>query len=158
MYGRTPTIGEINQVIENALDKVAAEGKAILEDITKGWKNRPEFTIIKGQLTRDIVTDSDIFIYVDLGTRPHEIRPRTAKALVFRVGGTAKTQPNILGSGSGAKGNTLVRAQVVHHPGNEARNFTANLSVLMDKRLEQVAEQDLTALIVRLADEAIVLS
>lgn len=44
-------------------------------------------------------------LYVLNGTRPHIIRPVTAKALRFTVGGQ------------------VVYAQVVHHPGTKANNF-----------------------------------
>lgn len=48
------------------------------------------------------------------GTRPHQIRPRSAKALRFRVGGR------------------IVFARVVNHPGTKARPF-------LDDALKQVA-------------------
>lgn len=43
--------------------------------------------------------------YVNDGTRPHDIRPRNARALRFRVGGRT------------------VFARVVHHPGTRPRPF-----------------------------------
>lgn len=52
--------------------------------------------------------------YVNDGTRPHIIRPRTKQALRFRVGGRT------------------VFAKVVHHPGTRARPF-------LDDALRQVA-------------------
>lgn len=59
---------------------------------------------------------SDVFYapYVNDGTRPHKIRPKTKKALKFRVGG--KT----------------VFAAVVNHPGTKANPF-------LDRALREVA-------------------
>ena len=47
-------------------------------------------------------------LYVHEGTRPHTIRPRTAQALRFEVGGR------------------VVFAKVVRHPGTKARPFLRN--------------------------------
>ena len=52
-----------------------------------------------------IGSDVSYAAYVNDGTRPHTIRPRTAKALRFVVGGR------------------VVYAKVVHHPGTRARPF-----------------------------------
>ena len=43
--------------------------------------------------------------YVEFGTKPHEIRPKTKKALAFKVGGQT------------------VFARVVHHPGTKPNPF-----------------------------------
>lgn len=67
-------------------------------------------------LRSKFVIGSDVFYapYVNDGTRPHIIRPRTKQALRFRVGGRT------------------VFAKVVHHPGTRARPF-------LDDALKQVA-------------------
>jgi hypothetical protein len=59
---------------------------------------------------------SDVFYapYVNDGTRPHIIRPRTKQALKFNVGGRT------------------VFAKVVHHPGTRANPF-------LDRALREVA-------------------
>lgn len=59
---------------------------------------------------------SDVFYapYVNDGTRPHQIRPKTKKALKFRVGGRT------------------VFAAVVNHPGTRANPF-------LDRALREVA-------------------
>lgn len=45
--------------------------------------------------------------YVEFGTKPHEIRPRNAKALRFQIGGQT------------------VYARVVHHPGTRPAHYVA---------------------------------
>lgn len=55
-----------------------------------------------------VIADTDYAIYVHEGTRPHTIRPNTAKALRFEAGGG------------------IVFAKVVHHPGTKAQPFLRN--------------------------------
>jgi hypothetical protein len=60
-----------------------------------------------------VIFDVDYAAAVNDGTRPHAIRPRTKKALRFRVG------------------NRVVFARVVHHPGTKGTRF-------LDKALSDV--------------------
>lgn len=61
-----------------------------------------------------IGSDVEYAAFVNDGTRPHIIRPRTKQALRFVIGGR------------------VVFAKVVHHPGTRARPF-------LDKALREVA-------------------
>ena len=61
-----------------------------------------------------IGSDVEYAAFVNDGTRPHIIRPRTRQALKFRIGGR------------------VVFAKVVHHPGTRPRPF-------LDKALQEVA-------------------
>ena len=77
---------------------------------------------IQGQLKRNILlrprfevgSNVEYAPYVNDGTRPHIIRPRTARALRFVVGGQ------------------VVFARVVHHPGTRAQPF-------LDRALREIA-------------------
>lgn len=71
----------------------------------RGWTLRPQFTVF---------SNVDYAAMVNDGTRPHDIYPRNAQALRFRVG------------------NRTVFARVVHHPGTRARPF-------LDRALREVA-------------------
>jgi hypothetical protein len=53
---------------------------------------------------------SPIALFIEEGTRPHEIRAVRAKALAFNLG----------------EGGPLVFAKVVHHPGTKAQHIFAN--------------------------------
>ena len=68
------------------------------------WTLRPQFTI---------ESNVEYAAFVNDGTRPHIIRPRTARVLRFEVGGR------------------VVYARVVHHPGTRARPF-------LDRALREV--------------------
>lgn len=63
-----------------------------------------------------IGSDVEYAGFVNDGTRPHIIRPKTAQALRFRIGGR------------------IVYAKLVHHPGTRPRPF-------LDDALKQVAAQ-----------------
>lgn len=65
-----------------------------------------------------VTARTDYAVFVHEGTRPHLIRPRTARALRFDVGGRT------------------VFAKSVHHPGTKARPFLRNAA-------EQVAREEL---------------
>lgn len=55
--------------------------------------------------------------YVELGTRPHDIVPRSKKALRFAVGSGATL------AGKPRKGASVVFAKRVHHPGTKPKPF-----------------------------------
>jgi hypothetical protein len=57
-------------------------------------------------------------VYLEYGTRPHDIRPRRRKALRF----AAKGQPVRL-TGAPKKGSAVVFAKVVRHPGTQPYPF-----------------------------------
>lgn len=74
----------------------------------------PRILSLRGSLT--VGSDLEYAAFVNDGTRPHEIRPRTKQVLKFTVGGRT------------------VYAKVVHHPGTRARPF-------LDQALREVAAQ-----------------
>lgn len=124
--------------IKQALDESAKGVQADFDRTTSTWQRDVTFEIVNtAEYARIIGTDDEIYGYVNDGTKPHIIRPKTAKALVFGVGGSAKTRPRTIGSTSGSKGNTIVAAKVVHHPGSDARQFDEVIEDKWQKQLEQ---------------------
>lgn len=119
-------------VFTQAITKeMTAVKKDVLKDFSKTtnyWKNKPVFKATsekKGDVFSVTVgTDSDIYRYVDEGTKPHTIVPVNARMLRWRGPFKAKTVPNRLESGRGNIGTLRFAAFVVHHPGTKARNFT----------------------------------
>lgn len=112
------------------LDKeVQRETRSIVREFqytVKTWRRSVTFSVDISPSFEyaTIGTDDTIYGYVDKGTKPHIIRPRLAKALRFNTVFRAKTIPNQLRSRAGASSPPVAYAQVVHHPGTEARNFT----------------------------------
>lgn len=121
-----PKSPQVRAAISEVLD-IRAE--AVLKDHQKTaatWRKKPDFTIRKlNQYARVIGTKDKVWNWLDAGTRAHLIRAKNAKRLSFRVPFRAKTRPNFIGSSGGSTGNTRVFPLVVHHPGTQARNWTA---------------------------------
>lgn len=124
-----------SEVIEAGRLTVQAQ-LATLNDITKQWKHRVEFRVrvdartgvTRFQLIAVGSKESlQIFNWVDLGTKPHVIRPRSPnKALVFYTPYSARTAPIANAkAGTGRYGGTKNIRRVVNHPGTEAREFIA---------------------------------
>lgn len=130
---KVPRTGIARLIFWKEMQKV---GEDILKDYqstVETWKKKPNFDFKSSSVGRipslevSVLTDDPIYGYVDKGTKRHIITPINAKRLFFSVGGTAKTQPNIIGSSSGSKGNTPVVALVVNHRGTKARNFSVKI-------------------------------
>ncbi len=76
----------------------------------------------------EVSTDDERFIWTDLGTKRHIIRPKQQGGrLRFRVGGSPKTRRGVIGSRRGRQGRQWVSTQRVNHPGTRARLFTATI-------------------------------
>lgn len=140
-----PGFGQrLEQYLVRQLKQVTDEGKATLETVTDGWENRPRFrssTEQRGQkVTMSVTTDSDIFNWVDKGTQPHRI-PRAGRSfMAFQGEYRPRTSPGRLqfNFGGGVSGGPTVFAQVVQHPGIEARNFTARVASQMKSQAGRI--------------------
>jgi len=110
-------------LMNTQLDAEALEIKKDLEGLVSTWKHKPKFTIGRVLATRTVGTNDKIFEYVDEGTRPHIIRPVKAKALRFNTKFKSKSVPNRFIARPGASSPPVAYAQVVHHPGTQARGF-----------------------------------
>jgi hypothetical protein len=133
---------KLRRAIDNALDGAAKAVKIDLSVTTQTWRNRPTFTIEKDGDSRTVATDDEVYGYVDEGTEPHLIVAKSPnKPLTFGIGGRPKTAPKVIGSRPGARGSTIVRAQVVHHPGTTAREFTDTTKEKMDDRLPDLLQR-----------------
>lgn len=114
-----------------AQDKIGDEMLKMAKGTTATWSDKPKFTVEKRPFTVSrplvrvsVTTDDKRWLWTDEGTKPHIIRPKRAKRLVFPSQFRPKTRPGSLKSGRGFKGGPPVFAQEVHHPGTEARGFT----------------------------------
>lgn len=66
------------------------------------------------------------WMWIDEGTKRHRIKPKKAKYLRFTVPSSPKTQPRVIGSGTGSKGNKVIfmGKKGVMHPGTKPRKWT----------------------------------
>lgn len=87
----------------------------------------PRGGVATQQAIASVETTDERFIWTDQGTRPHIIRSKRGRLLRFRVGGKPKTRRRVIGSGRGQRGKQWRSADVVHHPGTRARQFTQEI-------------------------------
>lgn len=109
--------------IEHGLDLAAESVQGDFEETVSSWGTKPEFTIEKEPLTRTIGTNDENYARVNAGTKPHLIQPVNARALRFTVPNVPKTQPNVIDSQAGSRGDEVVFARKVNHPGITPRQF-----------------------------------
>lgn len=129
--------------------KDAADGALVdFKATTKTWQHEVEFSIKEqrdGYLVGPTGGATDIYGYVEHGTRAHMIVARRAKRLRFSPGGSAKTSPGVLGSSSGSRGSGTVFARAVRHPGTKPRGFSklirakwaSKVVMLVQKRIRE---------------------
>jgi hypothetical protein len=96
MVGRK--IFSVGEVVEKRAQELAPKG---MRPMIKAQQ-----TVGLRGIAVEVVSKHPATMYVIEGTRPHEIRPRTRKALRFT-----------------AHGGGTIFAAVVHHPGTKANNF-----------------------------------
>ena len=100
--------------------------------VVSNWSEKPVFsyriTINENTIRLTVYpkgTARDLFLWVDRGTKPHIITPKSGGFLWFRADYSAKTQPIArYGVGDGNSYGNLVKAQQVNHPGTKARKFS----------------------------------
>lgn len=122
-------VAKFEQEIKAELKNQGQKVQKLYEQATSTWSHKPAFVVdvVEGGVT--VSTTDEIFGYVNLGTKPHIIRPKNAKILAFNAGGfVPKSRPRSLSAGGGSKGGTPVFAHEVHHPGNKPRNFDATVA------------------------------
>ena len=113
--------------IKAALDDTAQLVLADFERTTATWNGKPSFDVTdNGEFERVIGTDDENYARVDAGTRPHVIVAHGG-VLAFAPGGSAKTRPRVIGSGSGGRGSGVVFTKRVNHPGTEGRQFAETI-------------------------------
>lgn len=105
IIGKNPFKQITSAVIGAGMDTAARFLQRDFEHEVKHWQHQPTFRIERdGDDRRSVVTDDEIFLYQDLGTKAHIIRPKRKKALSWPGG----KHP----------------VKMVHHPGTKAQGFT----------------------------------
>lgn len=134
------------RAIENVLGQQAKAAKVDVDSVMLTWKGSPKSTIRRdGRFIRTVFTDDERAKWVDDGTRPHTIRPRTARRLAFRANYKAKTSPGFIGSRRGGSSGPVILAREVRHPGTKARRFTQEIAKKQGKLLPLQIERAILA-------------
>ena len=133
---------------------VASEAKIAIEGATDTWTNKPRVTVSKtggtGRATTHlgVKVDSEVYGYVDKGTRAHVIAPkREGGVLAFNSRFKAKSRPNSLRAYKGMSAGPTRFAAVVHHPGFAARNFTKLAVERAERNGVKIVNEEIRALI-----------
>ena len=138
--GTRLTVDKVRRVVKEALDDVSSDVLRDFVETTESWNHKPVFQRRATVDGVEVYTDDEIFRFVDLGTKPHDIYPRNAPRLRFQSQYTAKTTPGNIASRSGGKSGPFVFAKKVRHPGFEGRKFTETImrrrQALLKKRID----------------------
>jgi hypothetical protein len=121
------TLKRVEQAVRESYRDAAGELLKDYQKTTATWDTPVRFRVRVGKEAVSVYTDNAIWRYVDQGTRPHVIRPRTAKVLAFAGGYQAKTRVGSIIARAGGPSGGAVFAREVQHPGTKARGFTTRL-------------------------------
>lgn len=128
LKGPIVDLAKVQAALDAEMKNQGQKVKALYEQVTSTWQHKPAFVV---EVSRDGVrvgTNDEIFGYVNLGTKPHIIRPKGAKVLSFMAGGfVPKTMPRSLTASAGRPGQSQAFAHEVHHPGTKPRNIDATI-------------------------------
>lgn len=112
--------------LERGMAETTKDFEAMLELPTRNWNHKPKFLrrveARQTEIVGETSTSQDLYVWTSDGTRPHLIRPKTGHVLAFKTQIRAKTRRGSLLSQAAQYGKPVF-AQVVHHPGTEAREF-----------------------------------
>lgn len=119
-------VDALTRVQNETADNMLADYEAVVGS----WETNvvfQKFTYINADdIIVAVLTDSQVFGWVNDGTQAHPIAPRHAKAISYQVDFTPKTTPGVVSSQPGGKSGpyiTYPKGFVVQHPGTEARHF-----------------------------------
>lgn len=136
-------IDGMKKLVDRALRRQTENEARSFRRGTATWKHKPTFHIVKSkdEIGYEVYTDSEIWKWVNFGTRRHDIFPVKAKALRFQTGYNPKTAVGQIGSVKGGKFGPEVTRASVDHPGIEPRRFD---ELVLDKAEERYERALLT--------------
>lgn len=123
---------ECEREIEYELRATGQEGVSHFNKVVRSWHHRPNFRAVADMspaLRTVRITPQgqhkNLWIWTDLGTKPHVIRAKNAPFLKFQSGYSARTAPVAqFNTGTGQSSGAWVQTQEVDHPGTTARKFS----------------------------------
>lgn len=153
-------VGAVRLTLLNGIRKFGTKVKKRYRETTRTWETKPRFETVvslkgiggeKGP-TVMVYTDSQIYGWVDYGTGEaaghggkypiwagYYTGKSDKRVLAFPSVFEPKTVPNVIGSGSGYKGEVDTFTPYVEHPGIEPRRFTEIIS----EEMMPVFEEDM---------------
>lgn len=153
--GKTAKIVNLSKIARSELEAMMKDviQPALIqahERVVQDWETDVAFTgTIVSESDRIVLTvgptgdGADIYKFVDQGTRPHTITPKSAPRLAFQAGTyIPKTKPigQIVSGGGQVQGGELVFAKQVNHPGTKARQFSETIAEDIGTDFQREAE------------------
>ena len=144
-----------NPINDEAMSKVLRDGakdfsKDVVNDhdaVTWGWSGeRPkwkvEYWANQYQIGFKVTTNEaskggEKWVWLDKGTKAHEIRAKNANTLAFPTVFRAGSKPGSLITHKSTSGGPMAFPQVVHHPGSKARGWSEMLKEKEQPKFEQ---------------------
>lgn len=130
------------------LDEAAADIKSDYKKTVRGWKRKPNFEskvlFSGGGYTLSVFPsgkNAKQYIWVDYGTKPHKIVPRSAPFLTFYAGFKPRTRKAWIGSGTQKYFPPKVQAEGVYNPGIDSRDFSETIGAKYQSRFKVVMEK-----------------
>lgn len=129
---KAPNFRKARDVIAEEMRKISEDMVADFEQTTATWNKKPKFDVnlsLEGNTPSiEVTTKDEVYGYVDQGTKAHFVAPVKAKALAFRLGGSPKTKPGVIGSsGGGGSSGPVVFSQGHTVSGIKARGFSKKI-------------------------------
>lgn len=131
----------MRRVIENTL---TAQAKAIKVDLAlpqQTWRHKAPVSIEAKPYERTITVEDPIYVMLNEGTKPHDIKPKRGGVLRFQGPFRPKTVPNEIRSNKGSVGNVVTWSRGVHHPGTKARNWDRVIAKKWRERLGSIFQR-----------------
>lgn len=138
----TPKLLNVRAMKAELERELGATGEFMRRDFEKttaSWKHKPVFVVIVEAgppAVVIVVTEDEIYGWVDRGTPEHIILPKRAKNLKFSSGYRAKTTPGVIGSSAGGPFGPSVFSKGVIHPGTKARNFSKEIAKIWEPKFK----------------------
>lgn len=135
---RAPDTEEFIRELAKAVRTTGEEMKADMEKTVETWQVKPEFALVLR--VRDaqalVLSNSELWGWLNQGVEGHQIVPRNAPKLVYRRYYRSKTDVRLLGSGSGGKFGPIEKRDQVLWPGIEGRDWTGAINEKYRKRFQ----------------------
>lgn len=137
---------DIYNYLVREMNQIAREIQADFEDTVVGWEEEVNFTVRKrigfgSKLVVRVETDNQIYIWVNSGTKKHEIPGYgmiNDPPLAFREAYSPMTVPGSLESRSASEyGDLLFRGYVLEHPGIEPRRFDEQIRAKWEREIHR---------------------
>lgn len=137
---------KLQRAIINKLHMTGEAARVDFVATTNTWNHKPKFTRTDVDAeTIAVGTDDAVWSMLDVGTKPHIIRVKRAKALRFAWNGFgsygAKTRPGFLGSKNAKYPTTINYRKQVKHPGTKARIWTDTAVIKYQKLLPVIVQR-----------------